>query len=402
MKIVDLRTAVVEANFDWTYIRLYADDGTYGTGECFLGPAVSAVAREYRSIVAGEDPRRVEPLLAKLRRASSGAGLLAGVAIHALSGIEIALWDLLGKAYGLPVHQLLGGKFRDRIPIYTDCHAGTVLSSYTSLVERRTPRWMAGMDGPESEEEYSPEAFARHAKAVAARGFPVIKFDLDPPGEAAVGPMTRALRKDELDWIDAVIGAVCGAVGAQAQVAFDCHWRFMPPDALKIARRCEPHEVLWLEDPLPAENITAIAELKRATRTPIAGGEHYYLRHGFREVIEKQALSILTPDLHKAGGLLEGKKIADMGALFDMPVAVHNIASPLGTVAACHACAAMSNFIALEFHAAGVPFWDSLLTGAPSPLIQSGHISVPDAPGLGVELNEDVARQYAKDNEPFF
>ena len=185
-------------------------------------------------------------------------------------------------------------------------------------------------------------------------------------------------------------------------IAFDLHWRYNVSDAVRLACELEPYGLMWLEDPVPPENVEALRRVTRSTRTPIASGENLYLRHGFREALERGALDIAAPDLQKCGGLLEGRRIADMADAHYVAVAPHCIASPIGTVAAAHVAAAVPNFLALEWHGMSVPFWEEMAAGFDGPVIRDGYIEVPEAPGLGVELNEEVARRYAREGEPFF
>jgi L-alanine-DL-glutamate epimerase-like enolase superfamily enzyme len=173
-------------------------------------------------------------------------------------------------------------------------------------------------------------------------------------------------------------------------------------DVLKVARGVEPYNLLWLEDPTPPENTDALLRVTQATRTPICTGENLQLRQGFRALLERGAAHVIAPDLQKCGGLLEGKRIAEMADVYYIPVAPHNISSPIGTMAAAHVCAAIPNFTALEFHAQEVPFWQDLALGHGGPIIDRGYITLPDRPGLGIELNEEVARRYTRPGEPFF
>ena len=197
-----------------------------------------------------------------------------------------------------------------------------------------------------------------------------------------------------------VVAAVREAVGRDVMVAMDCHWKFAVGDAIKLAQAVEPYDLLWLEDPVPPENIDAQAKVTAATRTPICTGENLYRKHGFRELIEKQAAEIIAPDIPKMGGLLEAKKVADHADTYYIPVAPHNVASPVGTVAAAHVCAAMSNFLVIEFHAHDVPWWADLVDGEPP--IKDGFIHLTEAPGHGLTLNEDVARAHLKPGSSFF
>ena len=169
---------------------------------------------------------------------------------------------------------------------------------------------------------------------------------------------------------------------------------------IKVARAFEPLDLLWLEDPVPAENVEAMKKVKEASRTPICTGENFYTRFGFRELIHTQAADIVSPDMAKAGGLAEGKRIAEMADLYYMPLAPHNICGPIGTVAMTHVCAAVPNFLTLEFHHLDNAVWENLVVEGP--LIEDGHIATRETPGLGVTLNEDVARENAVDILGFF
>jgi L-alanine-DL-glutamate epimerase-like enolase superfamily enzyme len=199
-----------------------------------------------------------------------------------------------------------------------------------------------------------------------------------------------------------LIGAVHDAVGNDTDIAVDCHWRYNASDVVKVARELEPFRLLWLEDPVPPNNTAALKEVSSKVRLPIATGENLFLFDGFQEIIAQHALSVVTPDLQKVGGLSVAQSIAQFADVHTMPVAPHNISSPVGTLAAVHFCAAIPNFLALEFHASEVPFWNDLLDGLSKPIIQGGFIQVPENAGLGVTLNEDVARRYSRRGEPFF
>lgn len=420
MRITDIRTAVVEANYEWTFIRVYTDDGITGLGESFLSPGLTALIADLKVLLVGEDPRNIDKLWAKMRWAASGAGSMGGIIYNAISGIEAALWDLTGKTYGLPVHALLGGKFRDRVRIYADCHAGEALEAMTPLMIARRPSWMTedGEEAMSAEAEhpvhgraygkpaatdvFTPDMYARRAREVAAMGFTALKFDLDVPNPYTLDTQSGTLTHGEVRFMGSLVEAVREAVGDTIDIAFDCHWRYNVSDALRLAYELEPYGLLWLEDPVPPENVDAMRRVTTGTKTPISSGENYYMRFGFREALERGALNIAAPDLQKTGGLLEGRRIADMADTHYVAVAPHCIASPIGTIASAHVCVAVPNFLALEWHGMSVPFWNDLVTGIDGPIIRDGFITVPDAPGIGVDLNEEVARRYAKKDEPFF
>jgi L-alanine-DL-glutamate epimerase-like enolase superfamily enzyme len=411
MKILRLRTAVVEGNFDWTFVRIETDEGVRGLGECFFAPGLTSILRSLEPLLLGEDPRDIHRLFRKLQLSTSGAGSVAGIVYNAISGIEAALWDLLGQWLDVPIYRILGGKFRDKVRIYVDCHGGEALESLDEVLRSRPASWESkdpkhkardyfGEGGEDS--SASPDGYRRQALKKKAEGFTALKFDLDVPGAQCSDPHNRALSNRAIDHMVSLIAAVYDAVGNDTDVAVDCHWRYNVSDVVKVARQLEPFRLLWLEDPVPPNNAAALKEVSSRVRVPIATGENLFLFEGFQEIITQHALSVVTPDLQKVGGLSVAQSIAQFAGVHTMLVAPHNISSPVGTLAAVHFCAAIPNFLALEFHASEVPFWNDLVDGLPKPLIQGGFIKVPETPGLGVTLNEEVARRYARPGEPFF
>ncbi|TCJ13482.1 mandelate racemase/muconate lactonizing enzyme family protein [Rubrobacter taiwanensis] len=423
MKITEIRTAVVEANYDWTFIKVYTDEGIEGLGESFLAPGLVGIIRDLEPLLVGEDPRNVDKLWSKMRWAASGAGSMGGIVYNAISGIEAALWDAVGKYYGAPICQLLGGRYRDRVRVYADCHAGEALEALNSVMVARKPRWVED-EGEErfalsaevrhpvhgraygdagTDEIFTPEMYAERARQVAGElGFTAIKFDLDVPNPYTRDTHSGTLTHAEIKFMVSLVEAVREAVGDEVDIAFDCHWRYNVSDARRLACELEPYGLMWLEDPVPPENVEAMRQVTQSTRTPIASGENYYLRYGFREALENGGLDIVAPDLQKTGGLLEGRRIADLADTHYAAVAPHCIASPVGTLASAHVAAAVPNFLALEWHGMSVPFWEDMVVGLDGPVIEDGYITVPDRPGLGVELNEEVARRYVREGEPFF
>jgi len=413
MQITDIRTAVVAANFDWTFVRVYADDGTYGTGEAFMAPALPALIRAYRPLLLGEDPLDVDRLYQRLRWATSydGGG---GFSYHAISGIETALLDLAGKAMGVPVHQLLGGRHRDRVRIYADCHAGDGLESLGPMLERRDVPWLAGTSAANvgttlfdtsadvHGEAFEPAAYAQRAAEAAAAGFTMLKFDLDVPTPHGDVTVAGRLSDAQVAHVVELARAACAAVPDQVEVGFDLHWRYDVETAVRIARGLDGSGAMFLEDPVPPDNVDALASVQRRSPIPISSGENWYTRQGFRRALELRAIDFAAPDLQKVGGLLEGRRIADLAASHGISLLPHCIASPLGVMASAQLCAAVPNAIALEFHALHVPCFDELLGDRTEPLIVDGHVNVTDAPGLGVELDDDALHRFAKPGESVF
>ena len=391
MKITNVSTAVIAGNFPWVLVRVETDAGVSGLGEAYWGAGVAELVHKAKPLLIGEDPTNIAKLVAVMVRCLSGEGSQAGATVTAISGIEIALWDLLGRHHKLPISTFFGGRYRDRIRIYADCHAG---------------------DTPD------PADYAKKAREVAAEGFSAIKFDLDTmnpftldisddlhPRRQWFEPFNRTIGSQELNWMVDVARAVREAVGPEVMVAMDAHWKFSVNDAIRLAQRLEPYDLLWLEDPVPPENIEAQRHVTHSTKTPICTGENLYRAHGYRELIEKQAARIIAPDIPKMGGLMEAKRVADHADLYYIPIAPHNVASPIGTVAGAQVCAAMGNFLVMEFHAHDVPWWDDLVAGAEGtagPTIVDGFIHLTDAPGHGLILNEDVAREHVADGFSYF
>ena len=373
MKITHIGSVLLKPT-GWVLIKIKTDEGITGIGEAYHGAGVHQIAVDERLTrpLIGQDPRNVDKLFRDMMSAMSASGFYQGAVMSAISGIESALWDITGQAAGVPIWQLLGGKFRDKIRIYNDCHAG---------------------------ETETPEAYAAKAQEVEARGFTAIKFDIDPLPSRR-DRYNRCISNDDIAHYVDVVTAVRESLDSNTDLAIDAHWFYAPVDILKVAHAFEDLDLLWLEDPIPPENIAAMEGVTKSTRTPICTGENFYTRFGFRDLIETQAADIISPDMAKAGGLLEGRRIADLADMYYIPIAPHNIGSPVQTVANCHVMAAVPNFLVLEFHHLDNAFWEGIINEGP--LIQEGHIDVPNLPGLGVTLNEDLLKNNFREEFGFF
>ncbi len=367
MKITDVKTAATRGHGMHLWVRIETDSPFTGIGECVHGGAQAiAIIQNLRQRLIGRDPFAIDAIFEEMRRRHVFDGGSAGALITALTGIELALWDLKGKALSVPVYELLGGKFREKIRVYADCEVNP------------------GMDF----------GTVRHAvDSVLEKGFTAFKIDVDG-GEYK--------NKDRFNWTTSefehermvrLIEMACTAAGPEIGVAADVHTRLDVPSAIRLARDCEQFHLLWLEEPVPPENIDAMREVKRSTSTPICCGENLYLRHGFRELIEKQAADIIMPDIPKCGGLSECRKIANLAELYYIPLAPHNVSSPIGTMASCHVCATVPNFLIIEFHWTQRDYWTTIIQEKRD-IIQDGYIALTDRPGIGVELDESVARQH--------
>jgi gluconate/galactonate dehydratase len=247
---------------------------------------------------------------------------------------------------------------------------------------------------------FSADAYSERAREMVERGFTALKFDLDLPLLPHEDLYARTIAPAQLERQVAIAEATVAAAGP-ADVAFDLHWRYAPADALRLAVALEHLPLLWLEDPTPPQDLRSVAALSARTTTPIATGENLYRLGNFATLIELGGVDILAPDIQKVGGLAEVRRIAAYGDVHTRPLAPHNISGPIGTMASAHVCASIPNFLVLEWHAASVPFFDELVTLG-RPLIEDGYVTLPDGPGIGVELDLDVARRYARPGEPFF
>lgn len=395
-KITHVETAAIRAVGPSLLVKVWADD-EYGIGECYPSAPASGIHQIVLNLedqLIGEDPRDVEKLYEKLRRWNIFTGGQAGAVLTAISGIEMALWDLAGKLQNVPVYRLLGGAFRRRIRLYADCNAGTVDASAHHTGED------GGILGEDGDEQY-----VAVAKEAIARGFDAIKLDVDD----VTGPLHRdffsgAISPKEHGAMVARVAAVREAVGDGIEVAVDMHGRFDVPSSIRFARAVEPFDLLWLEEPTPPENLDALAEVRRNTSTPICAGENIYTRFDFKPLFEKKAVDYVMPDVAKCGGLAEGKRIANMAEMEYIPFTPHNVSSPIGTIAAAHVCAAVSNFVVLEWHAIDMPHWPEFIRYSGGDVIVDGHIELTEAPGLGLELNEEAALEYRHDKGgiPFF
>ena len=376
MRIVNVTTAVVAYHGQATLVRIDTDEGISGYGEANPDAGAGGVVgiiKFLTPLLLGEDPRDVERVWEKLRRRVF-AGPQAGVFVIALSGIELALWDLAGKASGQPVYRLLGGKFRDKIRVYADCGAG---------------------DDPAG----SVSGCADRAQRMVEEGFTAIKFDVDDlEHPAKFDAFNHTINNAELRSMVERVAAVREAIGPDVDLAIDLHARYDVPSACRIAWELEPFGLLWLEEPVPAENIDALARVRAQTRTPICVGENLYLRWGFRELLERGAVDVIEPDVPKCGGLAEAKKIANLAEMHYVPFAPHLVSTPVGTMATSHQCAAIPNFLVQEWHALEErEVWDSYVAApdGSGSIISGGYITLPDTPGIGVEPDMDSVRAHA-------
>ncbi|MFD1646852.1 mandelate racemase/muconate lactonizing enzyme family protein [Haloarchaeobius litoreus] len=373
-EITDVQTTMVDGNYPWILVRVYTDAGIVGTGESYWGGGDTAIVDRMRPFLLGENPLDVDRLYEHLVQKMSGEGSVSGKVISAISGIEIALHDAAGKLLDVPVYQLLGGKYRDEVRVYCDCHAG---------------------------DEAEPESNADEAERVVEElGYDALKFDLDVPSGYEVDRAHRHLRQPAIEHKVEIVEAVTERIGDRADVAFDCHWSYGAGSAKRLAEALEPYDVWWLEDPIPPENHDVQRTVTESTSTPIATGENVFRTHGQRRLLTEEAVDIIAPDIPKVGGLREGMKIANLADVFYVPVAMHNVASPIGTMASAQLGAAIPNALAVEFHSYQLGWWEDLV--AESDLIEGGRMTIPEEPGLGLTLDMDTVAEKMVDGEELF
>lgn len=387
MKIIGVQTAIVPLGFRHAVLtRIDTDADLNGTSEVVLKRRSRTVAQAIEELarsLVGRDPRGIEDLFEKLYRDS----FWVGGPLHAtpLSAVEVALWDLKGKALGAPVHELLGGPTRERVPVYCHCPAGG-----------------------------SPDAFAEHLAECRARGYHTVKTTLplfygqpDPDWLAGAAPrgysgapgaLERTLKETErvpgwvIDAIAEYFAVARERVGNGLDIAVDCHGRLNVAAAKQLCAALEPYRLLFIEEPLPPESPGPTREVKLATSTPIAAGERVATIYGAREWIETEAVSLWQLDVCNCGGLSQAKKIAALAEAHYLGIAPHNPNGPLATAQSVQLAACIPNFTILETvgpdREAEV---FATLTPEP-PVVRDGFLSVPTAPGLGLAVRDEVWR----------
>ncbi len=363
MKITALKTYIVPPR--WLFLKIETDEGVSGWGEPVIeGRAltVEAAVKELADYLVGKDPRLIEDHWTVMYRGGFYRG--GPILMSAIAGIDQALWDIKGKALGVPVHALLGGKCRDRIKVYS---------------------WIGGD---------RPSDVAKGAKGIVARGFSALKMN-----------GTEELQiVDSHDRIDAAVervAAVREAVGPDIGIAVDFHGRVHRPMARALVKELEPYRLMFIEEPVLSENREALKEIAAHSSAPIALGERLYSRWDFKHVFEEGVVDIIQPDLSHAGGITECRKIAAMAEAYDIAVAPH---CPLGPIAlaACLQLDAVSYNAFIQEQSLGIHYnaTNDLLDYARNKDVfryENGFVAIPDGPGLGVEVDEDYVRERAKE-----
>jgi galactonate dehydratase len=371
LKITKIKAARLRG-INSRFVRVYTDQGLTGTGETLdtIG-AEDIINHHLGPALEGRDPLDIQGIYFDLwtwQRIPGGIPPvfmrgMGGPYLAAVSGIEMALWDLAGKALELPVYRLLGGRVRNKLAVYF--HAGTPQQAAEIVRTTGVKAFKTGVDSVTDKDNNS--------------------LGLDP-GKRSLWTLTNP----QIDAVAAHVDGMRKAVGSEVGIALECHTRYDVESAIQLAKAVEPYRPMWLEEPIPSDNPDAMATVRRATRIPIACGENVYTRYGFRPFLEKEAVSLIQPDMAKSGGLLEGRKIAAMAETYYVPIAPHGVATTLGKVAYAHVCATVPNFYILEWAHFFQKEIDALTE---KPNYADGFVTLPDKPGIGIEVNEDAIKE---------
>jgi L-alanine-DL-glutamate epimerase-like enolase superfamily enzyme len=388
LRITDLRIAtLVGVPFRSTIIRIDTNQGLTGYGEVRDG-ASKTFALLLKARLLGENPCNIDKLFRKIKQFGHHARQAGGVC-----GVEMALMDLAGKAYDVPAYALAGGKFRDKVLCYAD-----------------TPR------------SADPRELGERLLARRKRGYQFLKCDVgidllwDVPGALIAPPGARESRttmhpftgiqvtEKGAEHLAAHVATVRDIVGYDIPLAVDHFGHIGVNSCLRVGHALEPFTLAWLEDMVPWQFTEQWRELTTQLSTPTCTGEDIYLAENFRPLLEREAIRVAHPDPATSGGILETKKIGDLAEEHGVAMALHMAGTPIATLASVHIAAATHNFLALEHHAADIPFWSDLVTGLPNPLVgDDGHIAVPDKPGLGFDdINEELFREHLDPADPAY
>lgn len=380
LKITDMR--IVRTQVGGPILKLYTNQDIYGLGEVRDGGSPT-YALMLKSRLIGENPCNVDKVFRKIKQFGHHGRQGGGI-----SGIEMALMDLAGKAYGVPCYQLAGGKFRDKIRCYSD-----------------TPSIK------------DAEEMGNKLQTRIDKGFTFLKMDVGvgllrgiegtisaPEGSLnthnIMHPFTGIrLTEKGIGILCEYVETVRNIIGYEIPLAVDHFGHIGIEDCIRLAGALEKYNLAWLEDMVPWQYTDQYVRLSNSCATPICTGEDIYCKEDFMPLFENRAIAICHPDIATSGGILETKKIGDLAEEHGIAMALHMAGTPVCAMASVHCAAATANFLVLENHSVDTPWWDDMVTGLPNPIIQDGYIAVPDAPGLGIELNEESIRDHLHSDE---
>lgn len=356
MKVIDVKPFVVDCfRTNWVFVKVYTDAGLDGVGEATLEykeAALLGAVQHIKEYLVGKNPLDIERHWHDIYRDAYWRG--GAVLMSALSAVEMALWDILGKSLGVPVYQLLGGRANDRVRIYVN-------------------GWFSGAK--------TPEEFGAKAKAAMERGVTALKWD-------PFGKTYLTLSNAELDRAMACVAAVREAVGNQVDLLIEGHGRFDVPTGIRIAKELEQFRPMWFEEPTPPDNLEALKAVRDKSPVPISAGERLYTLKEYKDLFEMRAADYIQPDISHAGGIMELKKIAAMADAYYIPFAPHNPSGPVANAATLQLAACCPNFNILEIMYSDVT-WRADVTNE-ALHYEDGYITIPDQPGLGIEIDEEA------------
>ena len=375
LKITDVR--LVQVSTGGPILKIDTNQDIYGLGEVRDGASIT-YALMLKSRLLGQNPCQVDKIFRQIKQFGHHARQGGGV-----SAVEMALMDLTGKAYGIPCYQLAGGKFRNRIRCYSDT---PVLNDPVEMGQKLIER--------------------------VQRGFTFLKMDVGidhlrnisgtlsaPTGHLddsnLMHPFTSIRITDKgIDILADYVGTVRQIIGYEVPLALDHFGHIGVDDCIRLAQALDKYNLAWLEDMIPWQFTEQYVRLSNACTTPICTGEDIYCKEEFIKLFQAQAISVAHPDIASSGGILETKKIGDLAQEYGISMALHMAGTPICAMASVHCAAATENFLVLENHSVDTPWWDELVIGLPNPIIEDGYITVPETPGLGIELNETVIKEH--------
>ena len=372
LRITDLRVAVVtRAPMRCPLIRIDTNQDICGYGEVRDG-ASENYALMLKSRLLRQNPCNVERIFKRIRQFGHHGRQGGGV-----SGVEMALWDLAGKAYGVPVYQMLGGRYRDRVRLYADTPDGRISGlkkrveqGFTFLKYDCGIRNIRRVPGALTYPTRDTNWYGKH---------PFTGIQLSDKGAALLAERFAEAREE---------------IGWQIPIAADHFGHIGVNSCIKLGKALQPYQLAWLEDMVPWEYTEMLKEIKNAVDVPLLTGEDIYLLDGFKPLIDERAIDMVHPDLATAGGIMETKKIGDYAEQAGIAMAMHFAGTPVSFMANVHCAAATENFVVLEHHSVDIDWWEDLVTGIEKPLQSAGFARVPEAPGLGIELNLDVVKEH--------
>jgi len=380
LRITDLRVAVVSrAPMRCPLIRIDTNQDISGYGEVRDG-ASERYALILKSRLLGQNPCDVEKIFKRIKQFGHHGRQGGGV-----SGVEMALWDLAGKAYGVPVYQMLGGRYRDKVRLYADTPDGRVTGLKKRIDQGFTfLKYDCGIQNLRN----VPGALSYPTKDTNWYGkHPFTGIQLSDKGAALLGERFAEARE---------------IVGWEIPIAADHFGHISVNSCIKLGKAVQPYQVAWLEDMVPWEYTDMLKEIKNAVDVPLLTGEDIYLLDGFKPLIDEHAVDMVHPDLATAGGIMETKKIGDYAEQAGIAMAMHFAGTPVSFMANLHCAAATENVMVLEHHSVDVDWWEDIVTGVDKPLQKDGFARVPEGPGLGIELNLDVVKEHLERGQQLF